>query len=71
MIGRMREYGKAKCSLSGHYACGYAACHAKLGSAERSVVELRGVEPLTSSMPWKRSSQLSYSPTRSVTQDKI
>ena len=26
------------------------------------MVELRGVEPLTSSMPWKRSSQLSYSP---------
>ena len=26
------------------------------------MVELRGVEPLTSSMPWMRSSQLSYSP---------
>ncbi len=27
------------------------------------VVELQGLEPWTSSMPWKRSSQLSYSPT--------
>ncbi len=26
------------------------------------VVELKGFEPLASSMPWKRSSQLSYSP---------
>ena len=30
------------------------------------MVELRGVEPLTSSMPWKRSSQLSYSPKKVV-----
>lgn len=27
------------------------------------MVELQGLEPWTSSMPWKRSSQLSYSPT--------
>jgi hypothetical protein len=27
-----------------------------------SLVELQGLEPWTSSMPWKRSSQLSYSP---------
>jgi hypothetical protein len=26
------------------------------------LVELQGLEPWTSSMPWKRSSQLSYSP---------
>lgn len=26
------------------------------------MVDLRGLEPLTSSMPWKRSSQLSYRP---------
>ena len=28
------------------------------------LVELQGLEPWTSSMPWKRSSQLSYSPLR-------
>ena len=28
------------------------------------MVELQGLEPWTSSMPWKRSSQLSYSPTK-------
>ena len=27
-----------------------------------TMVELQGLEPWTSSMPWKRSSQLSYSP---------
>ena len=27
------------------------------------LVELMGLEPTTSSMPWKRSSQLSYNPT--------
>lgn len=30
------------------------------------MVELQGLEPWTSSMPWKRSSQLSYSPTFST-----
>jgi hypothetical protein len=34
---------------------------AKLWS-KRVLVELQGLEPWTSSMPWKRSSQLSYSP---------
>jgi hypothetical protein len=28
------------------------------------LVELQGLKPWTSSMPWKRSSQLSYSPLR-------
>ncbi len=42
----------------------YTRMFAKITSDEERMVELRGVEPLTSSMPWKRSSQLSYSPTR-------
>ncbi len=29
-----------------------------------NLVELQGLEPWTSSMPWKRSSQLSYSPVK-------
>ena len=33
------------------------------GSSKANLVELQGLEPWTSSMPWKRSSQLSYSPT--------
>ena len=32
------------------------------GSNEALLVEIRGLEPRTSSMPWKRSSQLSYIP---------
>ena len=32
------------------------------GSSKPVMVELQGLEPWTSSMPWKRSSQLSYSP---------
>ena len=32
------------------------------GSCKAKMVELQGLEPWTSSMPWKRSSQLSYSP---------
>lgn len=31
------------------------------------LVELQGLEPWTSSMPWKRSSQLSYSPVLLIT----
>ena len=34
------------------------------GWSKTVMVELQGLEPWTSSMPWKRSSQLSYSPTR-------
>jgi hypothetical protein len=30
------------------------------------LVELQGLEPWTSSMPWKRSSQLSYSPMQAL-----
>ncbi len=33
--------------------------------SDEKVVELRGFEPLTPSMPWKCSSQLSYSPKKS------
>jgi hypothetical protein len=35
-------------------------------TAERSMVELTGIEPVTSCLPDKRSSQLSYSPTETM-----
>ena len=39
------------------------------GVKDHLLVELQGLEPWTSSMPWKHSSQLSYSPNGSIVTD--
>lgn len=54
-------------AVAAESSCGHRPLFAKekaldLRPTTFSLVELQGLEPWTSSMPWKRSSQLSYSP---------